>query len=589
MRSNRALLSLLVLVGAGSADGCLPGRSAGEYESQVSFALTLPSGGELTVLHWAITSASSFFTAQGDIDTSGPGASASVLTAFPASTGDIVTLNGITTDGLFCSGQSAPFDVGLGQAVSVSVGIACGGPQISQPSTVSINATVSIADACPVISSFSVSPLTTGPGGVIIASAVATDADPGDHVTYLWQAQFGALHDPPAQQGNTAVFTCPADGRVDGFELFLTLSDDHAPTPCSTHLSTIVRCVVPNTDDAGSDGGGTSIACAQCEMNATNVLGACFATSTTPNSGPTDPTSFGCEGFTGDDRTHCLALLDCIRTGNGSGTTCAVGDDPTACLCGSLTPTVCGGMAPATLPGICRDVYLAAAGSNDIFSVFFSTDSPVGVANNLLTCDVDVPCPCVDPPRTDVDGGSTDGSAGDGGDDAGGGGSAGTSGDASAAPDGGGGTGGLPHDGGPLSSGDPCALCELAATSRGDCFDTFATGGSVIGCDAFTGADRGNCFALLDCVRTGNGSGTTCAVGDDATPCLCGSLTPSVCVGIAPATLPGICRDLYLAAAGSDDIFDVFFSPDSPVGIVNNLLACDVDAPCACLNGQMPI
>ena len=87
--------------------------------------------------------------------------------------------------------------------------------------------------------------------------------------------------------------------------------------------------------------------------------------------------------------------VSCSKGNNrsaGSGHTCANFDDPTACLCGTIATSVCGQSDPTSLPGVCRPQYIAANGGTGtgLFGAFFSTGSPVGIANNLLTCDVDM-------------------------------------------------------------------------------------------------------------------------------------------------------------------------------------------------------
>ncbi|HVY37597.1 MAG TPA: hypothetical protein VHM31_06665, partial [Polyangia bacterium] len=133
---------------------------------------------------------------------------------------------------------------------------------------------------------------------------------------------------------------------------------------------------------AGS--GGQPAACTTCETAAT-ADGTCFNTSV-------DGATSGCDGFTGVQRDACYALLACIRTGNNSGHTCANLDDATPCLCGTLSATTCGQSDPTTLPGVCRPQYIAANGGTGtgLFGIFFSISSPVGIANNLFTCDVDM-------------------------------------------------------------------------------------------------------------------------------------------------------------------------------------------------------
>jgi hypothetical protein len=100
------------------------------------------------------------------------------------------------------------------------------------------------------------------------------------------------------------------------------------------------------------------------------------------------------------------------------------------------------------------------------------------------------------------------------------------------------------------------------------------------GCDGFllNTTAVGNCNALLSCLRS-----TKCAAGDDPTPCYCGALTAGACVtGGAPTTAP--CYAEYTAAAMGfpGNVFTQFFDPTTPVGIANNTVSCDADAPCTC-------
>jgi hypothetical protein len=103
---------------------------------------------------------------------------------------------------------------------------------------------------------------------------------------------------------------------------------------------------------------------------------------------------------------------------------------------------------------------------------------------------------------------------------------------------------------------------------------------ACFGCDGFLPSTTavGNCNALLTCVRT-----THCARGDDPTPCYCGNLDPGTCVTSgAPPTAP--CFAQYNAAAVGfpGNVFTQFFDPTTPIGIVDNTVSCDADAPCTC-------
>jgi hypothetical protein len=102
-------------------------------------------------------------------------------------------------------------------------------------------------------------------------------------------------------------------------------------------------------------------------------------------------TGFACQAFTGQLQTECNALRTCILTKH-----CSSGDDPTPCYCGALDATTCVAQgAPTTAP--CYAEYqaaLAGGPAGTVFDLFTDPTSPIGVANNLLTCDVDATCAC---------------------------------------------------------------------------------------------------------------------------------------------------------------------------------------------------
>jgi hypothetical protein len=129
--------------------------------------------------------------------------------------------------------------------------------------------------------------------------------------------------------------------------------------------------------------------CTMCEFLKTRA-GVCANTSSTANAGTTVPSLFGCNGFTGVDKANCNSLITCLRSNN-----CATGDDPTPCLCGALSAVDCANQPVASLTGPCKNQYVAAANGGDVFELFFSTDSPIGVANALYACDI---VACTGPP-----------------------------------------------------------------------------------------------------------------------------------------------------------------------------------------------
>jgi len=105
----------------------------------------------------------------------------------------------------------------------------------------------------------------------------------------------------------------------------------------------------------------------------------------------------GCCGFEDPKlRASCEAILQCIRT-----TGCGVGNDPSPCLCGDVPPAVCSrNLKPPT--GKCKDVYAAALAGGPpgtVIKLFGDVTSPIGVANNTFTCDVDSSCACGQPKK----------------------------------------------------------------------------------------------------------------------------------------------------------------------------------------------
>ena len=100
--------------------------------------------------------------------------------------------------------------------------------------------------------------------------------------------------------------------------------------------------------------------------------------------------SWGCSGFSGKSLADCQALLTCIRTQQ-----CATGDDPTPCLCGALAPSVCATSgAPATAPCAAQYAAAAADAAGTVFSQFSNPTTPVGIADNQLSCEIDSACAC---------------------------------------------------------------------------------------------------------------------------------------------------------------------------------------------------
>lgn len=92
------------------------------------------------------------------------------------------------------------------------------------------------ADNCPSITSAVAAPAETSLGARISVAVTATDADPGDTLTYDWTPAEG-FESPHAPASS---YTCGSPGTE---ALVVTVSDNHAPTPCTVRATVAVRCV----------------------------------------------------------------------------------------------------------------------------------------------------------------------------------------------------------------------------------------------------------------------------------------------------------------------------------------------------------
>ncbi len=150
---------------------------------------------------------------------------------------------------------------------------------------------------------------------------------------------------------------------------------------CSQRDKTPAACV----DPAGA-------ACAQCRNTATHRF--CDAKSIAPQA--SDPSTVngqkGCCGFNDPTlRAQCESILRCIRK-----TGCSTGNSSAPCLCADVDPVTCA-RSGKEHTGPCAAEYRAAAVDGtpaSIIAVFGDPRSPIGVANNTLTCDFDAACPC---------------------------------------------------------------------------------------------------------------------------------------------------------------------------------------------------
>lgn len=99
----------------------------------------------------------------------------------------------------------------------------------------------------------------------------------------------------------------------------------------------------------------------------------------------------GCCGFEDPTlRKNCENILSCIHSHD-----CSHDNSPVFCLCGTATYMKCA--YAMDWDGPCTSAYKAALAGGPpgtVMKLFGDPRSPIGVANNTFTCDVDAACPC---------------------------------------------------------------------------------------------------------------------------------------------------------------------------------------------------
>ncbi|HVU51230.1 MAG TPA: LamG domain-containing protein [Polyangia bacterium] len=214
--------------------------------------VALQSGGvTIDSVHYVVQSSASppAILRSGDVDVSDANAAPVIAVSLPPGSGYTVVLTAdvvpATGNPSFCSGTSQPFLVAAGQETAVPVGLICGGsmqPTLSGPAI--INGNVTKGDNCPVLTSWTATPLqVSAPGGQIAVSAAATDADASETLTYVWTATAGSFAAPTStgMSGFTSStqYVCAAAGTQ---TLTVTVTDDHVPSSCSASQTLKVDC-----------------------------------------------------------------------------------------------------------------------------------------------------------------------------------------------------------------------------------------------------------------------------------------------------------------------------------------------------------
>jgi hypothetical protein len=213
--------------------GCQSTDNASSDPGELRLALTLPGSVTIDAVAWQVLSSTSAVIASGTIDTSHAGAAASLSVGVPAGTGDTVKMSAMTSTGATCMGTSPAFNVTAGMTVPVGVTLNCSSTSTGGGlGSVVVTGMVVEGDNCPVLSSWMLSPQqTAASGGTIQVSAMATDADMGETLTYTWSATSGTFINAGV---NMTQYVC---GPAGSNTLTVTVTDNHTPTPCSINVS----------------------------------------------------------------------------------------------------------------------------------------------------------------------------------------------------------------------------------------------------------------------------------------------------------------------------------------------------------------
>jgi hypothetical protein len=125
-----------------------------------------------------------------------------------------------------------------------------GGAPPAKGGAVDVNFRVVRGDNCPLLTSWSASPLqVSAPGGSIDLSATATDADARETLTFSWTAPAGRFTVPSSTGASgasaTTKYVCDKPGPQ---KLTVTVTDNHVPSSCSASQTFPVTCVAVKKD-----------------------------------------------------------------------------------------------------------------------------------------------------------------------------------------------------------------------------------------------------------------------------------------------------------------------------------------------------
>jgi hypothetical protein len=378
---------LLAAMLLSATSGCAKDDGAPAAQGSALLAVAVPASVPVATIHYTI-SGNGITPIQDTV-----GQDAVTLSGLPQGTGYLVELAAASTDGhLACNGKSN-FDINAGALTQVNVVMHCSSDSVNTGS-------VQVNDRwCPVLASYTATPISVPVGGQIAVVAGATDLDTSDDATptFLWTATSGSF---ASATSAATKYTCTAVGTQTLTITIGATSPTADVSSCADSRTTTVTCTQPvslcgngvvdpgeDCDPPGTPATSYAAGCdASCHATAA-LCGVCEASKCDALFGQTG--AWGCAGLTGAAKTNCAALIACIRTSHCAQAT----NDAQACYCGTATDLGC---LSGNANGACKAQYEAAAGTTDpgtIAGVFTDPSSPVGLADNEITCDADTSAP----------------------------------------------------------------------------------------------------------------------------------------------------------------------------------------------------
>jgi len=221
---------LIALLGVGLAFIALGCAMDTQGAGSLSLEIVILDGVEVDEVDYEI-SGNGIPPASGTIDTSAPGATASVeVFGLPPGENYTVEMTAISVNGEVSCRGSVEFDVRVGEVTEVMVMVDCRTPRAL--GAVRILARFGV---CPALQRAIVSPLQTSVGNDIDLSALASDVE-GDPIEYEWTASGGSIADPSAMQ---TTYTCE---EVGDHTVTIDVSDDGFDV-CIDRWTVPVTCV----------------------------------------------------------------------------------------------------------------------------------------------------------------------------------------------------------------------------------------------------------------------------------------------------------------------------------------------------------